>query len=89
MWTESFTCNVCGKPRPAEATDWWIAWIDEIQPSDHEPRKPKFQLMPWSELMARSIETVHLCGLNCSLKETERWLIATGNQLKRGSTGRT
>jgi hypothetical protein len=89
MWTESFTCNICGKPRPNDATDWWIGWVDEVRPSDHESSKPKFQLLPWSELMARSIESVHLCGLNCALKETERWLISTGNTIKRASASRS
>jgi hypothetical protein len=88
MWTESFTCNVCGKPR-GESTDWWVAWVEEVQPSDHESRKPKFQILPWSELMARSIEAVHLCGLNCALKETERWLIDTGNDIKRAHAARS
>lgn len=85
MWTETFTCNICGKPRPADATDWWIAWTEDYQPSDHESSKRRFNVMPWSELMARSIESVHLCGLNCAMKETERWLISTGNTLKRGT----
>jgi hypothetical protein len=30
--------------------------------------------MPWSELMARSRDVVHLCGAGCALKETERWM---------------
>jgi hypothetical protein len=83
MWTESFKCNICGKQRTSFANDWWIAWTDDLQPADDEPRRPKLNLMPWSELMSRSLEAVHLCGLNCALKETERWLVATGNQVKR------
>ena len=84
VWTETFTCNVCGK-RIGEQSDWWIAWTDEIQPSDHEWPKPKFQIMPWSELMARSREAIHLCGLNCALKETERWLAATRTTARKAS----
>jgi hypothetical protein len=82
LWTESFTCNVCGKPR-GDASDWWIAWADDIQPHDQEDPKPKWQIMPWSELMARSREATHLCGLACALKEAEKWLSQTGNEIKR------
>lgn len=83
MWSEVFTCNVCGKPRGGDATDWWISWTEEIQPHDGEEPKPKWQIMPWSELMARSREAIHLCGLSCAAKEAERWLTATGNEMKR------
>jgi hypothetical protein len=73
MWTETFTCNVCGK-RKGDVDHWWIASIGEISPSEVEDNKPQFQLIPWSELMARSPEVIHLCGAGCALKETERWM---------------
>lgn len=72
-WTESFTCNICGKNK-GEVDHWWIAWVENVQPSDVEPEKPKFQLLPWSELMARHPDVLHLCGAGCALKETERWM---------------
>lgn len=83
-WTESFSCNVCGK-RKGEVDHWWLAWVDQIQPSDDEEFKPKLQVMPWSELMARSIEIVHLCGAGCALKEAERWMTSVA-QTKRASS---
>jgi hypothetical protein len=72
-WTETFTCNVCGK-RKGDVDHWWIAWVDEMRPSDAEDSLPRFQVLPWSELMARSPEAIHLCGAGCALKETERWM---------------
>ena len=39
MWTESFKCNICGKQRTSFANDWWIAWTDDVQPADNEPRR--------------------------------------------------
>jgi hypothetical protein len=83
-WTESFSCNVCGK-RKGEVDHWWLAWVDQIQPSDEEEFKPKLQIMPWSELMARSIEVVHLCGAGCALKEAERWMTSVA-QTKRAAS---
>ena len=75
-WTESFTCNICGKSKK-EVDHWWIAWVETVQPSDVEEAKPKFQLLPWSELMGRHPDVIHLCGAGCALKETERWMTAT------------
>ncbi len=75
-WTESFTCNICGKSKK-EVDHWWIAWVETVQPSDVELAKPKFQLLPWSELMGRHPDVIHLCGAGCALKETERWMTAT------------
>src|SRR3954468_15684293 len=72
-WTESFTCNICGKAK-GSVDHWWIAWVESVQPSDVESPKPKFQLLPWSELMARHPDVVHLCGAGCAMKETERWM---------------
>jgi hypothetical protein len=82
-WTESFTCNVCGKSK-GSVDHWWIGWVDTIQPSDGESVKPKFQLMPWSELMARDPQVVHLCGAGCAMKETERWMTATSEASRAG-----
>ncbi len=78
-WTETFTCNVCGK-RKSESDHWWLVWIEPVQPSDHESVKPKLQILPWSELMARSPEVMHFCGAGCLLKEVERWAMATTEQ---------
>jgi len=75
-WTESFSCNICGK-RKGEVDHWWLAWVEQVQPSDHETVKPKWQLLPWSELMARSLDVTHLCGAGCALKEAERWMTST------------
>jgi hypothetical protein len=72
-WTESFTCNICGKSK-GSVDHWWLAWIETIFPDDVEGPKPKYQLLPWSELMARHPDVVHLCGAGCALKETERWM---------------
>ena len=84
-WTESFTCNVCGKAKGA-VDHWWIAWVETIQPSDVEPPKPKFQLLPWSELMARDPQVVHLCGAGCAMKETERWMTSIFEASRSGDT---
>ena len=81
-WTESFTCNICGK-RKGDVDHWWLAWVDQVQPTDKEPVTPKFQLLPWSELMARSLNVVHLCGAGCALKETERWMTTASNHHPR------
>lgn len=80
-WTESFTCNICGKSKGA-VDHWWVAWVESISPSDAEGPKPKFQLLPWSELMARHPEVIHLCGAGCALKEAERWMTATASHHK-------
>ncbi len=72
-WTETFSCNICGKSK-GETDHWWIAWVESVQPADNEEVKPRFHLLPWSELMARSIDVVHLCGAGCALKEAERWM---------------
>ena len=71
-WTESFTCNICGKSK-GSVDHWWLGWVETISPSDDETL-PKFQLLPWSELMARDPKVIHLCGAGCALKETERWM---------------
>jgi len=75
-WTESFACNICGKSK-GSVDHWWLAWVDSVTPSEDEDAKPKFQLLSWSELMARHPEVIHLCGAGCALKETERWMTAT------------
>jgi hypothetical protein len=75
-WTESFQCNICGKKK-GDVDHWWISWVDIVQPSDVEEPKPKLQLLPWSELMARHPDVVHLCGGGCALKEAERWMTST------------
>jgi len=75
-WTESFTCNICGKSKK-DVDHWWIAWVETVQPSDGEDAKPQFQLLPWSELMGRHPDVAHLCGAGCALKETERWMTST------------
>ena len=53
-WTETFSCNVCGK-RKGEVDHWWLAWVDQIQPSDEEEFKPKLQIIPWSERWMSSV----------------------------------
>jgi hypothetical protein len=78
-WTESFTCNICGKAK-GSVDHWWVAWVETVSPSDVEEPKPKFQLLPWSELMARHPDVTHLCGAGCALKEAERWMSATSMQ---------
>jgi hypothetical protein len=78
-WTESFTCNICGKAK-GSVDHWWVAWVETVSPSDVEEPKPKFQLLPWSELMARHPEVSHLCGAGCALKEAERWMSAATTQ---------
>ena len=83
-----FTCNVCSK-RKGDSDHWWLAWVEEVRPSDVEVPKPKFQIIPWSELMARHPEVVHLCGPGCALKEAERWMTNTNAQAKSITLGKS
>ena len=72
-WDESFTCDICGKPK-LEANHWWMVTLGDVlcfedgQPSRH------FSIVPWNSAESRNPKMRHICGEGCAMKALERFM---------------
>lgn len=72
-WTETFSCNICGKAKSEEAEDWWLAWEEKTSPGP-EMEEPVFKVAHWNSLLAHDSGVKHLCGGRCVQTQLDRWM---------------
>lgn len=75
-WSETYLCDVCGKVKPEDEQDWWLAWTETMTPVPGEPSQPVLKITPWNLLLSHSAEVKHLCGAQCAQTHTDRWMAA-------------
>ncbi len=73
-WVETYHCDVCGKAKTEEATDWWLTWYETTCPTETEKCQPVFKISPWSVLLSHTKEVKHLCGGRCAQTLMDRWM---------------
>lgn len=78
-WTETFSCNICGKAKSEEATDWWLAWEEKTSPTP-ETEEPIFKLTHWNSFLAHDGNVKHLCGGRCVQTQLDRWMHVTAEE---------
>lgn len=76
-FTETFTCNVCEKPKSEEVEDWWLAWEENISPMPGV-EQPVLRVTHWNDFLAHSAEVKHLCGIQCAQTLLGRWMQSAG-----------
>lgn len=72
-YSESYTCDVCGKQK-AGSESWWLAWVDCFQGESPEQDQPLIKLTRWQSQYAHSAGVKHLCGARCSGTMMDRWM---------------
>ena len=77
-FTETFRCEVCGKVKNEEATDWWLAWADHFSPVPDAKPLPQLRFTPWDTLLSHQAEVRHLCGARCAQTLMDRWMTSGG-----------
>jgi hypothetical protein len=77
-WTETFSCNVCGKPKSEEANDWWLAWEERISPLP-KVEQPVLKVTRWNDFLSHDAGVKHLCGAQCAQTLLDRWMRTAGD----------
>jgi len=77
-WTETYHCDVCGKPKKETETDWWLAWTESTTPAENLREQPVLKLTRWSLLLSHSADVKHLCGARCAQTQMDRWMAQHG-----------
>lgn len=72
-FTETFLCNVCGKPKSEEACDWWLAWQECVSPVP-KVEQPVLKVSRWNDFLAHDAVVKHLCGARCAQTLLDRWM---------------
>lgn len=72
-YSESYTCDVCGKQK-APREGWWLAWVDCFQGQSPEQDQPLIKLTRWQPQYAHSAGVKHLCGAQCTGTMMDRWM---------------
>jgi hypothetical protein len=72
-WTETFSCNICGKEKSEEARDWWLAWEEFTSPTPNG-EVPVLKVAPWNTLLSHDSTAKHLCGGRCVQTLLDRWM---------------
>lgn len=75
-WTETFSCDVCGKEKSESADDWWLAWEERISPTP-EVEEPVLKLTHWNIFLSHEATARHLCGARCAQTLLDRWMHTT------------
>lgn len=75
-WTETFSCDVCGKEKSETADDWWLAWDEKITPLP-DIEQPLLRLTHWGSFLSHDSSAKHLCGARCAQTLLDRWMHAT------------
>ena len=76
-WTESFSCNVCGKGKREDANDWWLAWEEKVSPTPND-EQPVMKVTHWNEFLSHDASAKHLCGARCAQTLLDRWMHTVG-----------
>ena len=71
-WTESYHCDVCGKPKTAAGGDWWLGWLRPGEPGAESESMVK--ISAWNHVLAHTTEARHLCGAGCAHTLLDRWM---------------
>lgn len=72
-WTETFNCDICGKPK-GSVDHWWLAWNEACQPHREAKERHMLKIYPWDNMMAHDANAKHLCGQACLQKFVDRWM---------------
>lgn len=72
-YSESYTCDVCGKQKAAHES-WWLVWLDCFQADKVEDDQPLIKFTRWNPQLAHSAGVRHLCGAQCAGKMMDRWM---------------
>ena len=52
-FTETYRCDVCGKPRGA-AEDWWLASTEPAALVPKGPEQPMLKVTPWNMMLSHA-----------------------------------
>jgi hypothetical protein len=77
-FTETFHCDVCGKAKSEESTDWWLSWAEHFSPVPDAQPLPQLRFVPWSLLLSHDSQAKHLCGARCAQTLMDRWMASDG-----------
>lgn len=80
-WTETYSCDVCGKPKSEEAADWWLAWNEKLSPKRDDPDQPLLKITQWNAFLSHDVNVKHLCGARCAQTMMDRWMHASNEDL--------
>jgi hypothetical protein len=72
-YTETYHCDVCGKPR-GESEDWWLALTEPASLIPNAPEQPMLRLTPWNIILSHAAAVRHLCGARCAQTLMDRWM---------------
>ena len=72
-YSESYTCDVCGKQK-SEKDRWWLAWVDCFEGQSAVEDQPLLKLTRWQTFHAHSAGVKHLCGARCAGTLMDRWM---------------
>jgi hypothetical protein len=73
-WTETYSCDVCGKAKSEEAEDWWLAWSETLSPTPADPKQPVLKITHWNVFLSHDSDAKHLCGARCAQTVMDRWM---------------
>ncbi|HZY71553.1 MAG TPA: hypothetical protein VFE22_00435 [Edaphobacter sp.] len=72
-YSESYTCDVCGKQK-SEKDRWWLAWVDCFEGQSAAEDQPLLKVTRWQRSHAHSAGVKHLCGALCAGTLMDRWM---------------
>ena len=79
-WTETYSCDVCGKAKSEEAGDWWLAWSEKLSPTPSDPEQPVLNITRWNAFLSHDAVAKHLCGARCAQTVMDRWMHAKNGE---------
>lgn len=75
-WTETYSCDVCGKVKSEGAGDWWLAWSEKLSPHASDPEQKVLKITPWNVFLSHDATAKHLCGARCAQTIMNRWMLS-------------
>jgi hypothetical protein len=75
-WVETYHCDVCGKAKTEQASDWWLAWFESVNPTADGEVQPVLKITPWNLFLSHDRSVKHLCGGRCAQTLMDRWMHA-------------
>lgn len=75
-WSETFSCDVCGKAKSEESDDWWLASETTMSPTP-EVEQPVLKITHWNAFLSHDATAKHLCGARCAQTLLDRWMHIT------------
>lgn len=75
-WTETYSCDVCGKEKSEESNDWWLASESTMSPTP-EAEQPVLKITHWNLFLSHDATAKHLCGARCAQTLLDRWMHTT------------